>query len=146
MTAQGKRTARPGTGLIVAVAAVMLASGIGYRLVTGGPSTADSVEVLCALRNGESAPLVDTTGSNSRDDLAAALRDRADELERAASRTSGAIEEALSGYAAAMTELADSLQSDVSGAALGDAVERLAADPDLAAAEKTLNEILDKRC
>jgi hypothetical protein len=98
------------------------------------------------MRSGVDAALLDGSQSNTREDLATSLRDRASMMQDAADKTGGDINTALQKYADAMEKIADSISADTNGASLAKAVSELATNPDIAKAEKIIKSILETRC
>lgn len=132
---------------IAIVFVITVLAGVGlFRAFFSQPTDAESAEVICSLQTEDPKPLVDPSKASSRSDFANALRERANVLFSAAEKTSGETKEALSSYAVAMDDIADSIEDDSTGESLAEVVGRLASDPVLASAQKTLNDILDRSC
>jgi hypothetical protein len=128
-------------GVVVAIALV-----VGYQVFISEPSDAASAQVICDMRRQVDTPLLDTAQSNTREDLANALKDRASTMQDAADKTGGDINNALSSYASAMKKIATSITDDATGASLAEVVSELATNKDIADAEATLKTILEARC
>ncbi len=130
----------------IASCVLVVAMAIGGYLLFSGPSDAESVKVVCAMRTTTNTPIIDATKNNTRDDLAQGLRDRAKILDDAAGKTGGSIHDSLKKYASVMKKLADSIKSDTSGASLAEMVKKLSTNKELSSASKTLTTILDTKC
>jgi len=128
-------------GVVVAIALV-----VGYKVFISEPSDTASAQVICEMRRQVDTPLLDTAQSNTREDLANALKDRASTMQDAADKTGGDINNALSSYASAMKKIANSIADDSTGASLAEVVSELATNEDIADAEATLKTILEARC
>lgn len=129
------------TGVVVVIALV-----VGYKVFISEPSAAESAQVICEMKTAADAPLLDTAQSNTREDLAKALKERAASMQDAADKTGGDISDALSKYASAMKKIAASISEDTSGASLAAVISELATNKDIATAEATLKSILETRC
>lgn len=127
-----------------ALAAVVLATGAFF--VLSGPSDAESVKVVCAMRTTTDEPIIDTSKSNTREDLARGLRERARILDDAAGKTGGDIKDALERYASVMSGMAEAIEDDNTGASLAEVVQEMSTNEELASADRTLTGILDSEC
>jgi len=132
--------------VVIAVVAVIVARVSSDETSSVEPSADDSIQVICAMRQQANAPLIDDTKSNTRQDLAKTLSDRATAMQVASEKTGGDIREVLSNYASAMKKIADSISADTTGASLAEVIGQLATDKSVASAEETLKSILETRC
>ncbi len=131
--------------MVAAVIAVVAVVAVGIRVFGGADASANRKEV-CSLASTAQRPLLDTTKSNSRADLAAALRDRAGEFNSAAGKTSGQVHKAFALYAKKLGALADSIDADKSGKSLLDTITAMSTDVELKTAETTIGDIISNQC
>lgn len=124
----------------------VIALSVGYQVFISEPSAAESAQVICEMKAQADTPLLDSAQTNTREDLAKALKDRASAMQDAADKTGGDTKDMLEKYASAMKKIANSIADDTNGSSLAEVVSELATNKDIADAEKTLKSILETRC
>lgn len=127
----------------VAVAAVVVIGAFAMKLAGTGK---DNMKTVCDLQATAQADILDTTKSNSRDDLVASIRKRASIMDESAGKTEGTVHDAFKTYAAALRDVATAIEKDKSGQQLNDLVSQLSDDPAVTRAGETISGIIDTEC
>lgn len=119
---------------------------VSYRVVFAEPSREESTKVICAMRVTPDTPLFDAEKSNTREQIADAITERARVLSDAADKTGGSIRDALSSYSSAMKDIASAIEDDTDGSSLSSLIADLASNKELSKAEENLRSIIDSQC
>lgn len=131
--------------MIAAVAAVVLVVGAVLAMKIAGAGK-DNLKTVCALQATSQADILDTTKSNTREDLVASIRERASIMDESAGSTEGAVHDAFTTYAKALRNVAQAIEDDKSGEQLNNIVASLSEDAAVKTAGEAIAAIIDTEC
>lgn len=131
--------------MITAAVAVVLVVGAALAMKIAGAGK-DNLKTVCALQATSQADILDTTKSNTREDLVASIRERASLMEKSAGSTEGAVHDAFTTYSEALRKVASAIEEDKTGEQLNNIVASLSEDAAVEKAGMAIAAIIDTEC